>query len=79
MARRGEIASGGRAGRGGHYRWSGWRAGRHRLDEIVQVFGHVAGRRVTIGRPLGEGLQADALELLGNRVIDLPGRAGRRF
>ena len=41
----------------------------------MQVFGHVAGRRVAVGRPLGEGLQADALQLFRDRVIDLAGRA----
>ena len=41
----------------------------------MQVFGHVARRRVTVGRSLGEGLQANALQLPGDRVVDLAGRA----
>ena len=46
------------------------------LEEVPQVLGQVAGRGVPLGRPLRQRLQADPLQLPGDRVVDLPGRAG---
>jgi hypothetical protein len=41
---------------------------------MPQVIGQVAPRRVAVARPLGQGFQADAVELPGHRVVHLPGR-----
>ena len=43
---------------------------------MPQVVGEVFGRRVAVGRPLGECLEADALQFLRNAVVDLPWRSG---
>ena len=45
------------------------------LEEVPQVVGQVAGRGVPLRRPLGQRLQADPLQLPGDRVVDLAGRA----
>ena len=46
------------------------------LEEVPQVLGQVAGRAVSLRRPLRQRLQADPLQLPGDRVVDLAGRAG---
>ena len=43
---------------------------------MSQVVGHVQCGRVPLGRPPGQGLQADPLQFPGDGVVDLPGRAG---
>ena len=45
------------------------------LEELPQVVGHVLGRRVPLRGPLRQRLQADPFQFLGDRVVDLPGRA----
>ena len=44
------------------------------LEEHAKVFRHVPGRRVAIMGPLRQRLQADPLQFLGDRVVDLAGR-----
>ncbi len=39
-----------------------------------QILGHVEGGRVAIRSPLGQGLEADPLQLLGNPIVDLARR-----
>ena len=51
---------------------SGSRSG---LEEQAQVFRHVPGGAVPLGRPLRECLQADPFQFLGDRVVDLAGWA----
>ncbi len=41
----------------------------------LQVLAHVERRVVAVGRPLRQRLETDPLELLGDRIVDLPGRA----
>ena len=45
------------------------------LEEQAKVFRHVPGGRVPLGCPLRQRLEADALQFLGDRVVDLPGWA----
>ncbi len=54
---------------------SGPRSVRGRFEIMPEILGHVAGSRVPFGRPLGDCLQANPLELAGNGVVDLAGRA----
>ena len=48
-------------------------SGRHRLPG-TQILGHFDCSAVAIGRALGERLQADAVQLTGQAVVQLPGR-----
>ena len=45
------------------------------LEEHAKVFRHVLGGGVPLRRPLRECLLADPFQFLGDRVVDLPGRA----
>src|SRR5207237_9275588 len=42
------------------------------LQEMAEVIGQILGRAVAFRSPLGQGLQANAFQLRGNRLVHVP-------